>query len=173
LSDNEHLAYANAALNTALARRTIIVDTEVLEQKEAGPVGRYHVGKVIVLGADSSAIKVKYLTTEVLKMVTTEYKLFIKPFNSLMEKWKHFKATPLADWIPPNRIKLTQEQKRMKTMTARVLEISRATNDGILFRTKENQEKFLIDNACVIYPYNKKINNVSHSPRFACCFVLL
>jgi hypothetical protein len=161
LQDNEHLAYASTALKTALARTTTQVDAQVSEQEAAGAVGRYHVGVVKVLGENSSAIKVNHLTTPALKMVRTEYKTFILPFASLMQKWQPFQRTPLEDWIAPNSCKLTHEQLQMKTMTSRVLDITRATNDGILFRTVANQEKFLIDNACVIYPYNKKVNNVS------------
>ena len=155
------MLYASAALKTALARTTVQVDDEVSQQEAAGAVGRYHVGKVVVLGEDSSAIKVNRLSPEVFLMVRTEYKTFILPFAQLMSKYQPFNRTPLEQWIPPSRCKLTPAQLRMKTMTTRVRDITRAANDGILFRTLDNQDKFLIDNACVIYPYNVKINNVS------------
>ena len=82
-----------------------------------GAVGRYHVGKVVVLGEDSSAIKVNRLSPEVFLMVRTEYKTFILPFAQLMSKYQPFNRTPLEQWIPPSRCNLTPAQLQMKTMT--------------------------------------------------------
>jgi hypothetical protein len=110
-----------------------------------------------VLGEKSSAVKVKRLDEQVFNLVASAYDNSNKDFNSLYTKWKRVtrKRIPLDAWKPYPSQKVTPIQNEMRKITNRVRDISRAEMDGLLFRTAANQEKFLIDNACVVYPYNQ------------------
>ena len=129
---------------------------------------------ITVLGEKSSNNKTNNLNQSLFKMVLTEYKIFDPTFADLMAKFntRRDKSISLNDWKPlPSVRKLTPAQERMKTVKPRVTHIGRAEMDGILFRTTENQIKFDIDNACIIYPYNKNGQEVLSYGRITRMFV--
>ena len=146
LDENSELRFANKALKSSLSRTCTNPDGG--NQKEAKKV-------VTVLGEKSSAIKVKQLDAESFNLVASGYDNSNTQFNSLYTKWKRFtrKKVSLAAWKPYPSAGVTRLQNEMRKMTSRVRDISRAEMDGLLFRTAANQEKFLIDNACVVNQY--------------------
>ena len=50
-------------------------------------------------------------------------------------------------------------------------DISRDEMDGLLFRTVANQEKLLIDNACVVYQYNEVTVLVTYEYLYVLCLL--
>jgi len=102
-------------------------------------------------------VKVRHLDQEGFKLVASAYDNSNKDFNSLYTKWKRVtrRRVSLEAWKPYASHRVTPIQNEMRKMTTRVRDISRAEMDGLLFRTVANQEKFLIDNACVVYQYNE------------------
>ncbi len=147
LEENADLRYANAAQKSALSAR--VRQTDGSQQAVASTVK--------VLGAKSSNNKISALTPELFKMVLREYMLFDLVYADLMTKFnaRRNKRITLNNWKPSPCVNVTPAQKRMMTAKPRVTNIGKAEMDGILFRTQQNQSKFVIDNACIIYPYNK------------------
>ena len=164
LEDNAELRYANKALKTSLS---ISCRNPEGNQKEANH-------DVKILGQDSSAIKINRLDNETFNLVLSGYDNSDPQFNQLFTKWKRWARRhhiSFADWIPPNSAKITRVQNEMRKMTNRVRDIFRAEMDGLLFRTAANQEKFLIDNACVVNKYMKVTRVITIW--WFCSFVLI
>ena len=78
-----------------------------------------------------------------------------KSFDNMKDRWMRQTnmTTPMKDWIPQRGRPLNSEELKMKTMTAAVKVLERASLDGVEFRTQRSQEKKTMDNASVMMQY--------------------